>query len=536
MTYNGYYHQYIIMSDAVTTPALAALPAGSRRLKKVLLIGIGAIAALLTVALTVPHFVDLGLFKQTYLPLIEDALGRRVDVGEVHLRLVPTPSIQISKLTVSDTQSFAGNTFFTAQQIELKLRLLSLLRGRFEVTELVLDKPVFNVLKQSDGSFNYSDIAAKKSPSTPRREPRKKPENGVKSIDAAPLALPSRMRIRDGQLNLVTKGQTPVNIKGIELALQEMSGDAPFPFRASFQYPALKNVALEGELDYQEEKALLELKNNRLKIHDLTLPVRGSISNLATTPKINLTLNGDRLDAKPVFDVLSVFGLAPADTEISGPMSLNMTVAGPSNALVTEIRGVFKDVYVKGKRALKGNLTGEVSIRLPLGGGRVSQRLQGTGKLVARDGELTNVNLIKKVQRVTGMIGLTPDQQREATTFKTMSGDFTIGAGVTDFSRLYLVNPQMEVIGNGTMTLDHPTLDILLNTTLSPVISARTGRSRSATFFKDGQGHIVVPLKVTGPVENPSVNLNAEKLSETGLPKTLEKGFSSFFKNLFRGR
>ena len=43
-------------------------------------------------------------------------------------------------------------------------------------------------------------------------------------------------------------------------------------------------------------------------------------------------------------------------------------------------------------------------------------------------------------------------------------------------------------------------------------------------------------LKVTGPVENPSVNLNAEKLTESGLPKTLEKGFTSFFKNLFRGR
>jgi hypothetical protein len=247
-------------------------------------------------------------------------------------------------------------------------------------------------------------------------------------------------------------------------------------------------------------------------------------------------LTSDDVDAKPIFQILSVFGLAPGDTEISGPMALNVTVAGPSNALVTEIRGVFKDVYVKGKRALKGNLTGEVNLRLPLGNGRVSQRLQGNGKLVARDGELTNVNLIKKIQRVSGMIGLTPDQQREATTFKTMEGDFTIGAGVADFSRLYLVNPQMEVTGNGTMTLEQPALDIQLSTTLSPQASAHTGRGRSVTFLKDRQGRIVVPLKVTGPVENPSVNLNAAKLSESGLPKTVEKGFSSFFKNLFRGR
>jgi hypothetical protein len=46
----------------------------------------------------------------------------------------------------------------------------------------------------------------------------------------------------------------------------------------------------------------------------------------------------------------------------------------------------------------------------------------------------------------------------------------------------------------------------------------------------------VVPLKVTGPVENPSVNLHAEKLVEAGLPQNAEKGFSSFFKRLFRSR
>ena len=351
------------MSDAATTPALA-LTAGNKKFKQGLLFGGGAFAALLTLLLVVPHFVDLGLFKATYLPLVEDALGRRIDVGEVHLRLVPTPSIQISKLRVSDSQSYADNTFFAAHQVQLKLKFLPLLRGRFEVTELVLDKPIFNLLKQADGSFNYADIAGKKTPAAPRREVRKKTDGG-KKVEAIPLALPSRMSIREGQMNLVTKGQTPVNIKGIELTLQEMSGDSPFPFRASFQYPGLKAVVLEGQLNYQEEKALLELKNNRLKIYDLTLPVQGSVSNLGTTPKVNLTLNSDDVDAKPIFQILSVFGLAPSDTEISGPMALNMTIAGPSNALVTEIRGVFKDVYVKGKRALKGNLTGEVNLRLP---------------------------------------------------------------------------------------------------------------------------------------------------------------------------
>ncbi|HEX9787421.1 MAG TPA: AsmA-like C-terminal region-containing protein, partial [Candidatus Binatia bacterium] len=250
----------------------------------------------------------------------------------------------------------------------------------------------------------------------------------------------------------------------------------------------------------------------------------------------SLDLRTNGIDAKPIFQILSVLGLAPRDTEITGPMDLDLSVSGPSNRLVTRVRGLFKDVKVHGKRALRGRLSGEVSIQLPVGGGPVSQRLQGNGKLAARDGELTNVNLIKKIERVTGMIGLSKDERREATTFQKMEADFILGGGYAEFTRLYLVNPQMEVSGDGTMTLEQPSLDVAISTTLSPQASARAGRGRVTTYFKDKRGRIVVPLKVSGPVENPSVDLNAGKIAETGLPQNVEKGFNSFFKRLFRNR
>ena len=94
----------------------------------------------------------------------------------------------------------------------------------------------------------------------------------------------------------------------------------------------------------------------------------------------------------------------------------------------------------------------------------------------------------------------------------------------------------MELTGNGTMTIERPTLDLAMSTALSPQASARAGRAKMTSFFKDKQGRVVVPLRVSGPVENPSVNLNAEKLVETGLPQNAEKGFSSLFNRLFRSR
>ena len=506
-------------------------------MKKLAWLGTGMVVVLVAIVVIVPAWVDLSIFKSTYLPLIENTIHRRVDVGEVRLTLVPTPSVQLSDLKVSDGPAFPDNTFFAAQRLRLRLKLWPLLRGRFEITEFALEKPVINLLKQPDGTFNYSDLADKTAPSAKRNGLKKTPMTAKPQEPVVlPLVLPTRMRINNGQLNLETKGQTPVRINGIDLFLQEFSSTQPFPYRASFNYPGLKSVSLEGKLSYREDQASLVVKDNRLKIQDIVLPVEGTVSHLTTVPRVNLSLASDQLDARAVFEILSVFGLAPRDTEISGPMGLRIMVSGPSNSLATQIRGLFNDVKVNGKRALKGNMNGEVFIKLPSGGGSVSRRLQGNGKLTARDGELTNVDLIKKIQRVTAMIGLSKDEQRQATTFKTLEADFTIANGFADFKRIYLTNPQMEVNGVGTMTLAQPTLNMTLETALSGRASSRADRVRTASFFKDGRGRIVVPLKITGPVENPAVNLDSQKVLGKGMNEKMEKGLGSWFKQLFRGR
>jgi hypothetical protein len=98
------------------------------------------------------------------------------------------------------------------------------------------------------------------------------------------------------------------------------------------------------------------------------------------------------------------------------------------------------------------------------------------------------------------------------------------------------VNPQLEVNGHGTMTLNRPALDMRLNAALSPAASARSGRGRVASYFKDNQGRIVVPLRITGQVESPSVSLDSETALKRGVGANVEKGLGSFFKNLFRSK
>jgi uncharacterized protein involved in outer membrane biogenesis len=504
-------------------------------MKKAFWSGVAVLVLLAGSVLVLPAFIDLGIFKSTYLPLVEEALGRRIDVSELRLSFLPAPSIRLANLKISDGPAFPDNTFFAADQLQMRLKLWPLLRGRFEVSEFILEKPVINLLKHPDGTFNYSDLAGKKL-SLGKKAERKSKSAQVKTAKPAtiPLLLPARMRIKDGQFNLETKGQKPVLISGIELSLEEFSTEQPFPYRASFNYPGLQQVSLEGQISYREEQGTLTFTKNLLKAMKLTLPIEGTVSSLTTTPQVQLSSVSERVDAKPVFAVLSVFGLAPQATEVSGPMTLSLSVRGPSNHLVTEISGQFIDVRVDGKRALKGNLSGDVALKLPFGSGPATRRLQGSGKLVARDGEFTNVNLIKKVQRVTGMMGLTKAQGKEATTFKTLESEFTIGNGSADFKRIYLTNPQMEVAGNGTLTLEQPTLDMAIETTLLVAPAGRLVRGGTAAIFKNSHGRPVVPLKITGPLESPAVNLDVAKIAQKGTFQAIEKRMGSAFKQLFK--
>ena len=317
-----------------------------------------------------------------------------------------------------------------------------------------------------------------------------------------------------------------MRIHEIEFFMEEFSSEGPFPYRASFNYPGLKTVTLTAKLI---------LKNNRLTLQNLTLPLEGSISNLNTGPRFDLILADDDVDAGPVMQILALFGLAPTETEISGPMGLRISVSGPSNNLMTRIHGQFKNVKLYGEGAIKGNLNGAVSLRLGSGAGsELINQVQGDGKLSAREGELTNVDLIKKIQRATGAIGFSAQQRREATTFKTLDTEFILSDGVVEFKRIYLVNPQVELRGGGTLTLARQALNIGMDATLSPQASSKASRGRTSQLFKNQRGQLVVPLTVTGNAQNPTVDLDSGKLAQRGATRSMEKSLGTFFRQLFR--
>ncbi len=498
---------------------------------------IAAVVLILAVAvlLLLPPFIDLGYYKARYLPLVEEALQRKVDVGEVRLRILPSPAIRFSRLNISDDPAFSTRVFFTARQMSLRLKLGPLLRGRFQVDEFVLEKPVANLVKRTDGTFNFADLGQKKG----EREKKKASAEEKNPKTGAPVRLselvPARVRIEDGEVTLQSNDQKPLKVQGIDLSIEDFSTGQSFPYRAALRLPGLKPVVLEGLANYSESEASFSLKENHLKVQGVDFAVNGAVTRLTAAPQADLAVSNETFESKPIFQLLSETGLMPKGLEISGPMGLRVSVKGPFDRLTASANIDLKKLQVNDPRAFKGVLTGKVQLSLPLGGkAPVAQLLQGSGKVTARDGVLTNVDVLSKIQLLTGIIGVPGDQSRGATTFKSLESDFTLGGEIVEFQRLFLTSPLLEARGGGKMALFPPSLDLSIETALSPEISARAGSGKAATFFKDDQGRLVTPLKVRGAANRPSVDLDKEKLVRKGVGQFLERGPGQLFERFFK--
>ncbi|HET9408604.1 MAG TPA: AsmA family protein [Candidatus Sulfotelmatobacter sp.] len=82
------------------------------------------------------------------------ALGRPVEIGNVHFRLLPRPGFDLDSLVVHDDPSFGAEPILRASEVTADLRLASLLRGRIEISQLDLTEPSLNLVRDAEGRWN----------------------------------------------------------------------------------------------------------------------------------------------------------------------------------------------------------------------------------------------------------------------------------------------------------------------------------------------------------------------------------------------
>ena len=91
----------------------------------------------------------------------EQALGRKVSVGEVTVSLRNGIGVRLNDFSLSDDTSFSSGDFIRARDLQLNLKLLPLLTKEIQIKRLILHDPVIGIIRDKKGNFNFSSIGKK---------------------------------------------------------------------------------------------------------------------------------------------------------------------------------------------------------------------------------------------------------------------------------------------------------------------------------------------------------------------------------------
>ena len=122
---------------------------------------------LLVLGLVLPPFINVNRYRSRVAGAISGAMGRDVSVAGIQLRLLPRPSLVLSKFVVADAASYSAEPMLRADTVTAYIRLTSLWRGRMEIGTLDLDNPSLNLVRRSDGHWNVEDLLERASQASP---------------------------------------------------------------------------------------------------------------------------------------------------------------------------------------------------------------------------------------------------------------------------------------------------------------------------------------------------------------------------------
>jgi AsmA family/AsmA-like C-terminal region len=117
-----------------------------------------AIVLLAVVAFVLPPLVNINRYQHRIADSISRSIGRQVHISSVKLRLLPLPGFEFSDFSVQEDPQFGSEPILHSSSVVAYVRLLSLWRGRLEVSRIHFDDASLNLVRESNGGWNFASV------------------------------------------------------------------------------------------------------------------------------------------------------------------------------------------------------------------------------------------------------------------------------------------------------------------------------------------------------------------------------------------
>jgi AsmA protein len=228
-----------------------------------------AVVAIIAILFIVPFLIPINKFKPTIESKASDALGRKVQLGNLSLSLF-TGSVGIEDVSVSDDPKFNSGPFLTAKNVKVGVELIPLIFSQqLNVTEITVVSPQVTMLKDPSGRWNFSSIGGSSAKPAPKAAPA-----GSNSAEALSIG---KLRLEDGQITLGSTNSrkrtvyTKVNLTASDVAMKNN-----FPVLFSMELPGGGSMKIDGKIGpVDADDAALTPQNVKLTISGLNLASTG---------------------------------------------------------------------------------------------------------------------------------------------------------------------------------------------------------------------------------------------------------------------
>ena len=521
---------------------------------------VAVVVLLLLAILLVPLFVNANTFRPTLETQLSTALGRKVTLGKLSFSVF-SGSLVADNISVADDPAFSSKPFLQAQSLHIGVEVGPLLFHRqLLVTSFVADSPAINLVHNSQGVWNFSNIGNTAGSRT----------QNTQQESSLPNFTVGQMRVVNGTAvvsDLPVTGP-PFTYSKLNLSLQQFSFAKAFPFVLSASLPGGGSLEVKGNagpVDPKDASATPLGANITIKHFD---PVAAGvvqksqgISMLADIAA-QVTSNGHTLTSNGTIHAARL-QLVAGGSPTPSPVDINYTVdhnlesrSGQISDLGINTGGVT--VHVNGTYTMKGSQTNlalhlaapnlpinqveallpAVGVRLPSGsrlqGGTLTATLAITGPATAPtisgpvqvdNTRLAGFDLSSKIG------GLKPvSSSQGGTQIQTVRANVNSSSQGTRIDDLYTSVPLLgTATGAGTISpgggLNFQVL-AKLNTTSGVAgqalggLSAAGGTLGQAVSTAAANG---IPIHITGTTANPVIQADLNKLLQKNAGNLLKQ-------------
>jgi AsmA protein len=506
------------------------------------------IVVLIAFLFVLPFFIPVNSFKPTIEEKASEALGRKVQLGNLSLSILGG-SLGIDDLSISDDPKFNTGPFLTAKGVKVGVELWPLIFSRqLNVTEVSIVNPQVIMLKDPSGKWNFSSIGGS-SALTPAA---KKPSGGGATAESVSI---QKLELRDGQITLGnTNSRKRTVYTNVNLTASDVSPANNFPLSFSMELPGGGTMKIDGRVGPVDQKdAAFTPQNVKLIISSLNLASTGFLDptlGLAGLVDVdaNLVSQGGKMTTKgqlklskavliaggkpagepAVIDFDSIYdmaegrgvlkpssiSIAKARTNLDGTYksegdeyAVDMKVAGeglPATDLETFLPALAINMP-EGSRLSAGTLSTNLHIMGP------TNKLVTDGNIGLFNGKLSGFDLGQKMSKIESLAGIKTGKDLD---IERLTSNVHMAPDGLRTDNMDLVVPALgTVVGGGTLDAKNNMDFKLVASVTATALSAAGGYAGGSVGAAMGKlvgggascknGGIKVPLQVHGTTSNP---------------------------------